>query len=369
MRLNNRDIKQPLKGMTVEWLAKKCESPASLLWKLARDTTIMYKPTRPQNKPGGGHRDIDAPKKEFKKLLKKITKILSVNIRHHPAAHGGVRGCSSFTSARPHCGAKFIITRDIKDCYPSITSEKLLYTFTKLGATGAFAKFLSSIMTVHGRIPQGGHLSSLAVNLYMLRTDDPLYKLTRAKGGRYGRLTDDFVVSVNTREKAVALSEELDHRIHQKNLQINEKKREKKGLLAGDKLKDIHSLIVNSKRGLRPKKEHIEKGLELATRYARCCRCATPSDLPFLADLRQRTTGMMYYLKQADFSPARHIRRILEAGDRKVLLMLLKRELQPYKNKWWLVHTKRNEPLRLLRLWQRNNNIYVLDSKKSAQSA
>jgi len=357
MRLNNRDVKQPLKGMTVEWLAKKCKAPTSLLWKLARDTTVMYKPTRPEKKPSGGYRDIDAPKREYKKLLKRMTKILSNNIKHHPAAHGGVPHRSSFTSARPHCGAKFIVTRDIRHCYPSIMPEKLLCTFAKLGATPVFAKFLSSIMTVHGRIPQGGPLSSLAVNLYMVRTDDHLFRRTRAKSGRYGRLTDDFVVSVNTYEKAVALAKELDYRIHQKNLQINEKKREKRGLLAGDKLKDIHSLIVNSKRGLRPKKEHIEKGLELATRYARCCRCATPLDLPFLSDLRQRTTGMMYYLRQADFSPARHIRRMIEHADEKVKKMLLQKGLQPYKNKWWLVHRTRNEPQRLLNLWENKTQL------------
>jgi len=345
--------------MTVDWLAQKCEAPASLLWRLARDTTLMYKPTRRQKKNGGiGYREIDPPQKKYKHLLKSITKVLSSNIKHHPAAHGGVRGRSSFTSARPHCGAKFIVPRDIEACYPSITPEKLLCTFAKLGSTLVFAKFLSSIMTVHGRIPQGGPLSSLAVNLYMLPTDDHLYRRARAKGGRYGRLTDDFVISVNTREKAIALGKELDYRIRQKNLQINEKKHpEKEGILAGDKLKNIHSLIVNSKRGLRPKKEHIGKGLELATRYARCCCCATPSDLPFLADLRQRTAGMMYYLRQADFSPAHHIRRMLEAGDRKVLLMLLKRELQPHKNKWWLVHIKRNEPQRLLNLWENKTQL------------
>jgi hypothetical protein len=174
----------------------------------------------------------------------------------------------------------------------------------------------------------------------------------RAKSGHYGRLTDDFVISVNSREKAVDLEKELDYRIRQKNLQINEKKRREKGLLAGDKLKDIHSLIINSKCGLRPKEKHIKDGLELAIHYARCCRCATPFDLPFLSDLRQRTTGMMYYLRQADFSPARHIRRMVERADEKVNNMLLKNGLQPYKNKWWLAHSTRNEPFRLLNLWE-----------------
>ncbi len=352
MRLSNRNVKQPLDGMTVEWLAEECKAPASLLWKLAGDTTAMYKPTRPQPKSSGGFRDIDAPKPEYKKLLRRMAKILSRNIKHHPAAHGGVPGRSSFTSAKPHCGAKFAVTRDIQDCYPSITSSELFRTFIKLGATDAFAKFLSSIMTVHGRIPQGGSLSSLAVNLYMLRLDGHLSKSVRAKSGRYGRLTDDFVISVNSREKAVNLEKELDYRIRQKNLQINEKKRREKGFLAGDKLKDIHSLIINSKRGLRPKEKHIKDGLKLATHYARCCRCATPFDLPFLSDLRQITAGMMYYLRQADFSPARHIRRMVEHADEKVKNMLLKKGLQPYKNKWWLVHKTKNEPFRLLKLWE-----------------
>jgi len=318
---------------------------------LAKDTTVMYKETRHQLKPGGGYRIIDPPKKEYKHILKRITKVLTFNIKHHPAAHGGVPGRSSFTSARLHCGAKFVITRDIKDCYPSITPEKLFNAFIKLGASPDFAKFLSSIMTVHGRIPQGGPLSSLALNLYMMRMDDHLFKKARSKGGHYGRLADDFVISVDKRKKAIGLGNELDHAIRHRNLQINEKKLCQKGLMAGDRVKEIHSLIVNSRRGLKPKREHISKGIELATRYARRCRCSTPRDLPFLANLRQRVTGMMYYLRQADFTPAQHMRRMVEYADKKVLKMLLPKNLHPYKNKWWLTNSK-NEPERLLKLWE-----------------
>ena len=111
MRFSFKMAKQPLKGMSVEWLAQKSMVPASLLKKLAQDTSVMYKPTRTQMKNGGiGYREIDPPKKEYKRLLKRITKVLTSNIKHHPAAHGGVPGRSSFTSARPHCGARFIVT-------------------------------------------------------------------------------------------------------------------------------------------------------------------------------------------------------------------------------------------------------------------
>lgn len=339
--------------MSVSWLAHKCGTTEDFLWMLARNSALMYKPPRKQAKKGGiGSRDIDAPKQQYKRILKRITKILTSNIRHHPAAHGGVPGRSSFTSARPHCGAKFIVTRDIENCYPSISSRELHKAFRLLGASPTFAKFLSGIMTVHDRIPQGGPPSSLALNLYFLRMDDHFYRKSKSQRSKYRRFADDFVISTNSREKAIALGNELDHAITHRNLKISERKREKKGLLAGDQLKEIHSLVVNSRRGLKPKSGHLQKGHELAERYARSCRCAKPADLPLLADLRRRVAGMMYYFRQADFGPALHIRRMLEHADQKVLLMLLKRGLQPHKNKWWLVHRTRNEPQRLLHLWE-----------------
>lgn len=353
MQCKHKDVKKPLKGMTVEWLAEECGTTGDFLWILAKDSTFMYKPPRKQLKrSGNGYREIDPPKHQYKRILRKITKVLSSNMRHHPAAHGGVPYRSSFTSAKPHCGAKFIVTRDIRECYPSISSQNLFRSFRLLGASLSFAKFLSAIMTVHNHIPQGGPPSSLALNLYFRRMDDHFYRRAQSQGGNYRRFADDFVISNNSRKKAVALESELDHSISHRGLEVNEKKREKKGFLSGDQLKEIHSLVVNCRRGLKPKREHIAKGLQLAEHYARCCTCAKPADLPSLAKLRQRATGMMYYFRQADFSPARHIRNMLEHADKKVLRMLQSRGLQPHKNKWWLVHATRNEPQRLLCLWE-----------------
>jgi hypothetical protein len=314
----------------------------------------MYKKPRPQPKKNGvGTRIITPPKQEHKKLLKKIAKTLSGNIKHHPAAHGGVPGRSSFTSARPHCGARVIVTRDIENCYPSIPRHKLFKAFINLGASSKFAKFLSSMMTVNDQIPQGSPTSSLALNLFLYRMDDHFYKRANSRKGTYRRLADDFVISVNSRDKAIALGDELDNGISHRKLTVNKKKRDKKGFLPGDKLKIIHSLNVNSKRGLKPKREHIKKALGYAEHYARCCKCARPSDLLFLASLRQQVTGWMYYCRQAEFSPTRHIRWILERADQKVLQMLIGKGLQPYKNKWWIMNNTRNEPLRIIRMWER----------------
>lgn len=367
MKLKNRDIKKPLQGMTIAWIADECGVSVELLKKLAENTDVMYNPTRKEPKKGGcGFREIDPPKKQYKRLMRKIAKALSFNIKHHPAAHGGIPGRSSFTSARAHCGARFVATRDIHNCYPSIKTQQLLVAFVKLGASLEFARFLSSVVTVHNRIPQGGPCSSLALNLYLLRMDDHFYERAKNKGFNYGRLADDFVISSNARENVMALANELDHSIIQRNLEINKNKLIKKGFLGGDKLKEIHSLIINSPRGLKPKAAHVKKGLKTAELYARCCRCAQIEDIPYLADLRQQVTGWMYYFRQADFSPASHMKQILDRADDKVLRMLKYKGLKPHKNKWWLVSDTRNEPERLLRQWDLKKCLCLINGKKSA---
>lgn len=200
-------------------------------------------------------------------------------------------------------------------------------------------------------------MSSLAVNLFFLRMDDHFYRKARNSKSRYGRLTDDFVMSGDCRDTALAFGAELDHAISNRNLRINEKKREEKGFLDGHQLKDLHSLIVNSRRGIRPKDAHIKKALGLAQHYARRAKLAKPEELPYLADLRQRSYGMMYYCRQADFSPATHLKRVLSHADRKVLRMLHLKGLYPHKNKWWVVCKSRNEPQRLVALWEKQQRV------------
>lgn len=363
-----RKVEKPLAGMSACKVAEKSNIPVGLLYALARNTSVVYKPTRYQKKPGGGRREIDAPRKKYKRLLKKIARSLASSIEHHPAAHGGVPGKSSFTSARPHCGAKYVVTRDVKECYPSVNTDSLRSAFRKLGASVEFANFLASLATVHNRIPQGGPLSCIALNLYFWGLDEHFDQQAKLGLSKYGRLTDDFVASSNSKKRARSLEKALDHAIRDKGLAVNERKARLRGFMNPGVRKEIHGLLVSSKRGLKPKKEHVQKGLGLAKKYVRWAKCGIPRDLAYLADLRARAAGMMYYLRQADSSPARHIRTMLEAGDKRMLRMLKKKGLDPYKNKWWVVHRTRNEPLRLLRLWEGRQKYRITASKAHKKS-
>ncbi|NLX59555.1 MAG: hypothetical protein GXY74_10760 [Phycisphaerae bacterium] len=340
-----------LRGITVEAIAQACETSPDELWRLARNSKLLFKLPRQQRKKGGGFRVIYPPTKTHKPLLKRMARFLSRQIPVHSAAHGGVKGRSSFTSAAKHLGATVLVVRDIEECYPSIGPQALANALKRLGASPSLAKFLSSIMTVDGQIPQGGPLSSLALNLFFYRQDEHLHRKARRVRGAYTRLADDLVASVGDTETGAAMGREFDSAISSRHLRVNASKRAKKGLLGGDKLKEIHSLIVNSRRGLRPKDEHVQKALRFLQNYCRRCRSATPADLESLAYLRRVVCGWMYYMRQAARSPARHMRKQIHLADARVTQMLKKHAIQAKKNKWWVLSSKRNEPRRLAAQW------------------
>lgn len=334
MRSKHKPGKTPLRGLSVDWLAGQCGCSVDMLWALSRDSKQMYNPERGQLKPNGGTRMIDPIKREYRSLLRRTGKALHRKIGVHDSWHGGTPGRSSFTSARRHQGCRFLITRDVTNCFGSVNPSMLMKAFRRLGASSEFARFLSDLMTVRGRIPQGGPLSNLALNLFFLRQDGHLHRFAQTKGGNYGRLTDDFAVSMATREKALKTGSELDRAIEGRGLKVNERKRDKRGLIAGDRGKELHSLKISSKRRISPKHDHKQKAVTAAEKYARKCACATPNDVARLSGLRKEVTGWMYYMQQADRSPARHLAHMVMVADSKVLRMLRGRGLAT-RNKWW----------------------------------
>ena len=67
---------------------------------------------------------------------------------------------------------------------------------------------------------------------------------------------------------------------------------------------------------------------------------------------------MMYYCRQADFSPSTHLKRVLATADAKILRMLNAKGLHAHKKKWWvIVPNRRNEPQRLVALWEKQKRL------------
>ena len=86
-----------------------------------------------------------------------------------------------------HLGSKAIAIRDIADCFPSVSTDRLRKKLLALGFRSDTARLLAGLLTCKDRIPQGSPTSNDALNLYEYDLDETL---TRACGStsRYTRM-------------------------------------------------------------------------------------------------------------------------------------------------------------------------------------
>lgn len=338
--------------LTVDDIARAMTLSVPVLWGLARNMDQAFRPTR-QKCVRGKTREIDAPKPVPKRVLRRLHRFLQRNIRAHPSAHGGARGRSCFTSARRHLGRRYVISRDIKDCYPSISQAALKNRLLALGMRSDVALLLSLLGTVRERVAQGSPVSSDALNLYFYDADRALSAACGRVGAGYSRTYDDMVISVDSPALAEWPGDAMRRQVAGHGLTINTRKLRKNGFRPRHHEQRVHNLVVNNRRGVRIADEQAKQAVELAESYLRGAKVIGPDSLEGLAYKRSQVTGWMYYCRQADIGPGRHIRRLLEAGDRHIQRALGAAGMVPHRNKWWVVAPGvRNEPVRLAAEWK-----------------
>src|SRR4051794_15482660 len=121
-----------------------------------------------------------------KRMFKRLHAWFQANRLAHPAAHGGVRKRSCFTSARLHL-ARHTWTRDVADCFPSVSEELFRAELLALGFSAETAHILTRLCIVRGGIPQGSPISNDALNLYLWRVDQAMASYCGSMGLGYSR--------------------------------------------------------------------------------------------------------------------------------------------------------------------------------------
>ncbi|MDR3446926.1 reverse transcriptase family protein [Dyella sp.] len=113
----------------------------------------------------------------------------------HPAVHGYVRGGSTRSNAKPHCGARLLVRADIEDFFPTITSTQIARSLRALGMKVVPARALARFVTVNGSLPLGLPESPVISNLVCLSMDRALQKVADERSLRYTRYADDMAFS------------------------------------------------------------------------------------------------------------------------------------------------------------------------------
>ncbi|MBI4716828.1 MAG: hypothetical protein HY763_03410 [Planctomycetes bacterium] len=338
--------------ITPAMIAEACKVDEGRLWRIAERTESQYHSPRPKLIKGR-HREIDPPNHDFKKVLRRLHRYLQRSLTFPRCVHGGLRGRSCVTAAGNHVGRKYIVTRDVKDCYPSIPTEALRRRLIDEGFRSDTALLLSRLMTNRGVIPHGAPVSGDALNLFLADSDRRLDHCVRRRGGSYTRSADDMVVSVGARESVTPLARVIEDEIEGHGLRVSEHKRRQKGVQHSNTRGGprVHNLLVNNRRGVGAVPEHRAKGLRLAESYVCGARSVRPETLEGLASRRAELVGMINYFRQLRFSPARHLARLLRQGDRLVRSRLSTVGVS-LTAKWWVNSRKRNRPREIGDRWR-----------------
>lgn len=164
-----------------EWIEKKIDKKTGLPKKYL-DGTEKQRVIRPSQK-------------ELKLIQSRIKNKILIPIQLPKGVHGGVKGCSNITNAKPHQGNKYIFTTDLQEFYPNISSERVYDTFTKLDFSPHFSHWLTNLTTWKYELPQGTPTSTHIANLVFLETDLQLIKLCNNNNITYTRYVDDLTFS------------------------------------------------------------------------------------------------------------------------------------------------------------------------------
>ncbi len=250
-------------GKNIKELAKRLDESAETLMRTDPRYHTFTIPKR-----SGGTRQIHAPKPALKELQRKILHRLLARLRSHPHVTGFERRHSIVTNARTHVGADVIVRMDIKDFFPSTSTERVYQYFRTIGWNKKTASLLVNLCTLDGALPQGAPTSPRLSNLVNYQMDARLTGLAKSIGASYTRYADDITfsfyddnhasISVAIRYTKMILAE-YGYRIHhKKKLHIRRKHQcqQVTGLVVNEKV----ALPRRTRRWLRAVKHHLTTG-------------------------------------------------------------------------------------------------------------
>jgi len=149
--------------------------------------------TRP--KSDGSTRVLRVPDGNLKLLQDKVRRHVLDQIASLACVHGGVKGRSVTTNAKPHIAKRVVFTLDVENFFPSVDPTTVSTIFRALGFGGQALNALVDATTWDNQLPQGAPTSVGLANLAMYRVDVRLSVLARQQGFAYTRYIDDLALS------------------------------------------------------------------------------------------------------------------------------------------------------------------------------
>ncbi|MEQ8473628.1 MAG: reverse transcriptase family protein [Marinoscillum sp.] len=140
-------------------------------------------------------RPINTAYGRLEELQKRIKNQIFRKIKFPEHIQGGVKGKTNISNAKAHQGKKYILTTDLSDCFPNVSSRMVNKAFLDLGYSDIQATWLTKLTTYNHCLPQGTRTSPYLANLCLLPLDFELLKFSKRHGITYTRYVDDLTFS------------------------------------------------------------------------------------------------------------------------------------------------------------------------------
>ena len=214
-------------------------------------------------KRSGGKRTITAPYPALLEMQYWIYKNILKHQLVHSSAHGFVAKKSILTNSKIHTGQKHLLKIDLKDFFPSIELNRIIYIFKELGYPNIIAFYLASICSYENALPQGAPTSPAISNLISKKLDKRLIQFSKKYDLKYTRYADDLTFSGNS--IPAILITYISKIVEDEGFKINNKKTrlyqcKSKRIVTGISVVDSEIKIPRSyKRNLKQEVHYITK--------------------------------------------------------------------------------------------------------------
>ncbi|OGV70414.1 MAG: hypothetical protein A2283_19070 [Lentisphaerae bacterium RIFOXYA12_FULL_48_11] len=213
-----------LRELTESSLSKTLKISADKLRSLSQKAPLLYR-ERKESKKSGGLRLIEAPHENLKSTQRNL---LHGILDHLPLSDSffGRAGSSAIQAAQLHVNKPMVVTMDIKDFFPSVSSKMVYGMFRRRGASQVVAKILTRLVTRKSHLPQGAPTSSCVAALVLSPAIHDIERAIKSIGvSSFSVYVDDVALSgpvglKRIKETVVSIFERHGFRVHPAKIRV-----------------------------------------------------------------------------------------------------------------------------------------------------
>lgn len=186
--------------MLVQLLSSRLQLPVEYLQRIASQASHLYKEYTVPKRTGTGARTIHHPSRPLKALQRELSLAVLSGLPVHSAATAYLTGSSIRKNAEIHSSGRFLLRLDLKDFFPSLTSEHIAGYIARnpalfVGWDGEDTAFASAISCRWGRLTIGAPSSPAWSNILCCSLDAEIAGFCAERGIAYSRYADDLFFS------------------------------------------------------------------------------------------------------------------------------------------------------------------------------